>query len=185
MGYPFNFNSGWCVWRTSAIPGLAQDAVPLGLIVIALLLTGNLRGVHEAGAIFSAPTYAFIAAMFALIAVGLVDAAAHGFAPAPAAGVRPVEAATVLRALRAFSSGGAAMTGIEAISNAVPALRKPVIPNARTVLTAMVCLLVVMFAGLVVLMHLDGIVPHAGQTALSQLVDRRCSATRRSRRVGR
>jgi hypothetical protein len=59
MGYPFNFNSGWCVWRTSAIPGLAQDAVPLGLIVIALLLTGNVRGVREAGAIFSAPTYAF------------------------------------------------------------------------------------------------------------------------------
>ena len=61
------------------------------------------------------------------------------------------------------------MTGIEAISNAVPAFREPVVRNARTVLTAMVCLLVAMFAGLVVLMRLDGIVPRAGQTALSQL----------------
>ena len=80
-----------------------------------------------------------------------------------------MEAATLLLALRAFSSGATAMTGIEAISNAVPAFREPVVRNARTVLTAMVCLLVAMFAGLVVLMRLDGIVPRAGQTALSQL----------------
>lgn len=157
---------------TSAVPGLTRDAVPLGVIVIALLLAGNLRGVREAGAIFSAPTYAFIVAMFALIAVGLADAAAHGFTPAPATGIRPVEAVTLLLALRAFSSGATAMTGIEAISNAVPAFREPVVRNARTVLTAMVCLLVVMFAGLVVLMRLDGIVPRAGQTALSQLAHR-------------
>jgi amino acid transporter len=157
---------------TSAVPSLAREAVPLGLIVIMLLLAGNLRGVREAGAIFSAPTYAFVVAMFALIAVGLVDAAGHGFTPAPAVGIRPVEAATVLLVLRAFSSGATAMTGIEAISNTVPAFREPVVQNARTVLTAMVCLLVAMFAGLVALMHLDGIVPHAGQTALSQLAHR-------------
>ena len=59
---------------TSAVPGLATDAVPLGLAAIAILLAGNLRGVREAGAIFSAPTYAFVLAIFALIAVGLVDA---------------------------------------------------------------------------------------------------------------
>ena len=154
---------------TSAVPSLARDRVPLGVVVIVLLLAGNLRGVRAAGAIFSAPTYAFVVAMFALIAVGLIDAAGHGFAPTPAVGMEPAEAATVLLVLRAFSSGATAMTGIEAISNAVPAFREPVVRNARTVLTAMVCLLVGMFAGLVVLMHLDGIVPHAGQTALSQL----------------
>jgi hypothetical protein len=71
--------------------------------------------------------------------------------------------------LRAFSSGATAMTGIEAISNTVPAFREPPSRNARTVLTAMVCLLVAMFAALVVLMHLEGIVPGPGQTALSQL----------------
>jgi amino acid transporter len=116
---------------TSALPGLSRYGVPLGVIVIALLLAGNLRGVREAGAIFSAPTYAFVVAMFALIVVGLVDAAAHGFTPAQAVGVAPVQAATLLLALRAFSSGATAMTGIEAISNSVPAFTESVVRNAR------------------------------------------------------
>ena len=88
--------------------------------------------------------------MFVLIGVGLIDASAHGFSPAPAIGVRPLQAVTVLLVLRAFSSGATAMTGIEAISNAVPAFKEPASRNARTVLTAMVGLLVMMFAGLVV-----------------------------------
>jgi amino acid transporter len=78
----------------------------------------------------------------------------------------------VLLVLRAFSSGATAMTGIEAISNAVPAFQPPASRNARTVLALMVGLLVAMFAGLAVLMHLDGIVPRSGQTALSQLAHR-------------
>jgi amino acid transporter len=157
---------------TSAVPGLANDAVPLGLGTIAILLAGNLRGVREAGAIFSAPTYAFALAILALIGVGLVDAAAGGFAPAPPVAIEPIEGLTALLVLRAFSSGATAMTGIEAISNAVPAFQPPSSRNARTVLTLMVGLLVVMFVGLVVLMHLDGIVPLADQTALSQLAHR-------------
>ena len=157
---------------TSAIPGLAHAAVPLGLAAIAILLAGNLRGVRQAGAIFSAPTYAFVLAIFALIAVGLVDAAARDFAPTPPVGLEPIEGLTVLLVLRAFSSGATAMTGIEAISNAVPAFQPPASRNARTVLTLMVGLLVAMFVGLVVLMHLDGIVPRADETALSQLAHR-------------
>ena len=127
---------------------------------------------RQAGAIFSAPTYAFVLAMFALIAVGLVDASGRGFAPTPVVGLDPIEGITVLLVLRAFSSGATAMTGIEAISNAVPAFQPPASRNARTVLALMVGLLVAMFAGLVVLMHLDGIVPRSGQTALSQLAHR-------------
>jgi amino acid transporter len=157
---------------TSAVPGLAHHVVPLGLAAIAILLTGNLRGVRQAGAIFSAPTYAFVLAMFALIAVGLVDASGRGFAPTPVVGLDPIEGITVLLVLRAFSSGATAMTGIEAISNAVPAFQPPASRNARTVLALMVGLLVAMFAGLAVLMHLDGIVPRSGQTALSQLAHR-------------
>ncbi|MGH2408226.1 MAG: APC family permease, partial [Candidatus Limnocylindrales bacterium] len=157
---------------TSAVPGLANDAVPLGLATIAILLAGNLRGVREAGAIFSAPTYAFVLAIFTLIAVGLVDASAGGFAPTQPVAIEPIQGLTVLLVLRAFSSGATAMTGIEAISNAVPAFQPPSARNARTVLTLMIGLLVVMFAGLVVLMHLDGIVPLADQTALSQLAHR-------------
>src|SRR5215218_4795864 len=157
---------------TSAVPGLAHVAIPIGLAAIAILLAGNLRGVRQAGAIFSAPTYAFVLAMFALIAVGLVDASGRGFAPTPVVGLEPIEGITVLLVLRAFSSGATAMTGIEAISNAVPAFQPPASRNARTVLALMVGLLVAMFAGLVVLMHLDGIVPHPDQTALSQLAHR-------------
>jgi amino acid transporter len=157
---------------TSAMPRLADDTVPLGLAAIAILLAGNLRGVREAGALFSAPTYAFVLAVFALVCVGLVDAAGRGFVPPHVVGLEPIEGITVLLVLRAFSSGATAMTGIEAISNAVPAFQPPASRNARMVLTAMVGLLVSMFAGLVVLMRLDGVVPRSGQTVLSQLAHR-------------
>ena len=84
----------------------------------------------------------------------------------------PIEGISVLLVLRAFSSGATAMTGIEAISNAVPALKPPGWRNARTVLGLMLGLLVSMFAGLVIVVHLDGLVPRAGQTLLSQLAHR-------------
>ncbi len=66
---------------TSAIPSLRPDAVPIGVGVIAILLAGNLRGVRQAGALFAAPTYVFIIAMFVLVVVGLIDSAGHGFRP--------------------------------------------------------------------------------------------------------
>ena len=154
---------------TSALPGLASAAVPLGVGVIAVLLVGNLRGVREAGAIFSAPTYAFVVAIVTLIGVDLIHASSRGFASTPAVGLRPIEGISVLLVLRAFSSGATAMTGIEAISNAVPAFQPPAWRNARTVLTLMLGLLVTMFAGLVIVIHLDGIVPRPGETLLSQL----------------
>lgn len=154
---------------TSALPGLAEDRVEIGLAVIAVLLIGNLRGVREAGAIFSAPTYAFVAAIALLIVVGLVDAAGRGFAVQPTAPIVPVESLGVLLVLRAFSSGATAMTGIEAISNAVPAFRQPAWRNARTTLTVMIVLLVSMFAGLVLVIHFSGIAPRSGETVLSAL----------------
>ena len=157
---------------TSALPGLASIAVPMGVGVIAILLVGNLRGVRQAGAIFSVPTYAFVLAMFLLIAVELVHASGRGFATTPAVGLRPIEGISVLLVLRAFSSGATAMTGIEAISNAVPAFHPPAWHNARTVLTLMLGLLVTMFAGLIVVIHFDGLVPRPGETLLSQLAHR-------------
>ncbi|MER5492658.1 APC family permease [Streptomyces sp. NPDC002490] len=154
---------------TSALPGLTPWRVPLGVAVILVLLAGNLRGIRQAGALFAAPTYAFVVAMGALIAFGLVDAARGGFAAAPAPRVPVVEAVGLLLITRAFSSGATAMTGIEAISNAVPAFRPVEWRNARTTLTWMVGLLITMFAGIVVLSHLAGVVPRAQETVLSQL----------------
>ena len=157
---------------TSAIPSLASSSVAIGLAVIALLLAGNLRGIREAATIFATPTYAFIVAICAVVAVGLIDAAGRGFHPTPPPQLTAAEGVSVLLLLRAFSSGATAMTGIEAVSNAVPAFKPEEWRNARTTLTWMVCLLIAMFAGTVVLAHLDGTVPNSSETLLSQLAHR-------------
>ncbi|WP_329572609.1 APC family permease [Kitasatospora sp. NBC_01266] len=157
---------------TSAIPSLQGDIVPIGVVVIAVLLAGNLRGVRQAGALFAAPTYAFVLAVLALVAVGLYDAAGRGFHPTPTPQLTATEGASVLLILRAFASGSTAMTGIEAISNAVPAFQPIEWRNARTTLTWMVGLLIALFAGTVALVRLDGVVPNAQETVLSQLAHR-------------
>ncbi|MFF0654686.1 APC family permease [Micromonospora tulbaghiae] len=154
---------------TSALPGLNSWVVPLGVLVIVLLLAGNLRGVRTAGNIFVLPTYAFVVALVAVLAVGYAKAAARGFAPVPPPSVPAVEGLSLLLVLRAFSSGAVSMTGIEAVSNAVPAFRPTEWRNARTTLGWMIAMLVTLFAGLVGLIHLDGLVPRADETLLSQL----------------
>ncbi|MFJ1790983.1 APC family permease [Kitasatospora griseola] len=157
---------------TSAIPSLRPDIVPIGVVVIAVLLAGNLRGVRQAGALFAAPTYAFVVAVLVLVAVGLSDAAGRGFHPTATPRLSATESVSLLLVLRAFASGSTAMTGIEAISNAVPAFKPTEWRNARTTLTWMVGLLVVLFAGTIALVRLDGVVPSANETVLSQLAHR-------------
>jgi amino acid transporter len=157
---------------SSAIPSLHSAIVPLGLATIVILLTGNLRGVRQAGALFSAPTYAFILAIALLVIVGVVDAAGDGLRSLPRPPLHAPEGLGLLLVLRAFSSGSTAMTGIEAISNAVPVFKPVGWRNARTSLSWMVGLLIVMFAGIIALIELDGIVPQSHQTVLSQLAHR-------------
>ena len=163
--------SGWDA-VTSAVPALSPMIVPLGLGTIVLLLAGNLRGVRQAGALFAAPTYAFILAIMLMVAVGLIDSAAHGFRPVPRPPLHASEGVGLLLVLRAFASGSTAMTGIEAISNAVPVFKPVEWKNARTCLGWMVGLLIAMFVGIIALVELDGIVPESGQTVLSQLAHR-------------
>ncbi len=157
---------------TSAIPSLSSDRVVIGVCVIVVLLAGNLRGVRQAGALFAAPTYLFIFAMFALVAVGLSDAAGRGFQATPRPPVTATEGVGVLLILRAFASGSTAMTGIEAISNAVPVFKPVEWRNARTTLTWMVSILIVLFAGTIAMVLLGGIVPNSQETVLSQLAHR-------------
>jgi len=157
---------------TSAIPSTRGDQVVIGLAAIAILLAGNLRGVRQAGAIFAAPTYAFIAAILLLSAVGLIDAAGRGFQALPHPPVHATEGLGVLLVLRAFASGSTAMTGIEAISDGIPAFKRVEWRNARTTLTWMVGLLIVMFIGTMLLAVLDGVVPNGQQTVLSQLASK-------------
>ena len=157
---------------TSALPRLAPWSVPLDLLVVGLLLAGNLRGARAAGNIFSAPTYVFIVAMLLLIGAGLVQAARHGFAAVPPPHRSATHTLGLLLVLRAFASGATSMTGIEAVSNAVPVFKPVEWRNARRTLTFMVGILVALFAGLVALIHLGGLVPQPNQTLLSQLAHR-------------
>jgi amino acid transporter len=108
---------------TSAVPSLTPATTWIGAGVIVVLLAVNLRGVRQAGAVFAAPTYAFIAAIALLVGGGLAVEAGRSFRPLPVPhGHLPVlQALTVLLVLRAFAAGCTAMTGIEVISNAVPA----------------------------------------------------------------
>jgi amino acid transporter len=154
---------------TSAIPSLGSQTVVIGVAVLAVLVAGNLRGAREAGLAFAAPTYLFVLAIYMIVIVGIVDAATRGFAIPRAPAVHATETLDVLLLLRAFSSGATAMTGIEAISNAVPAFKPVAWRNARTSLSWMIFLLVTMFAGVVALTKLDAVVPLANQTLLSQL----------------
>jgi len=157
---------------TSALPSLSADTVPIGVGVIVVLLAGNMRGVRQAGVLFATPTYLFIICMFALVAVGLVDSAGHGFHPTPRPRLTATEAVGALLVLRAFASGSTAMTGIEAISNAVPVFKRVEWRNARTTLTWMVALLIALFAGTIAMVQLEGIVPRAHETVLSQIAHR-------------
>jgi amino acid transporter len=156
---------------TSAASVLSPYRVPLSVMFIWLIAWGNLRGVRESGRIFAVPTYFFLAAMFLLLGVGVVRALAgdlHPIAP-------PEDTASVMGAvglflvLHAFASGGAAVTGVEAISNGVPAFRHPEWKNARTTLVWMGSLLGVMFLGLSYLAVQLRVVPTQAKTVISQV----------------
>jgi amino acid transporter len=154
---------------TSAYPLLAPFKVQIGAVLIVLITLINLRGIRESGTIFMLPTYVFLACMAALLGVGLFR---YGLAePLPPHELVPVaETLTLFLALRAFASGGAALTGVEAISDGVPAFQPPEWVNAQKTLTAMVIILGITFAGITYLAHQLGIVPvHEGETVVSQI----------------
>jgi amino acid transporter len=154
---------------TSVFGSLRPDTVWIGVGVIIVLLAGNMRGIRQAATVFAVPTYAFIAAMAILVVAGLVHAAGRGFHPVAGRHLAVVQALSVLLVLRAFASGSTAMTGIEAISNAVPSFKPVEWRNARITLSWMIALLIGMFAGVLAIARLSGVVPEEGQTMLSQL----------------
>jgi amino acid transporter len=141
----------------SAVPELAGLRVELAVFFVLVLAAINLRGVSESSKAFAFPTYLFIGSVFVMIVTGLVRTVL-GDAPvaeSAAYNVEPHEhitqAAFILLLLRAFSSGCSALTGVEAISNGVPAFRTPKIRNAQTTLVIMGGTAIVLFVGLVTL----------------------------------
>lgn len=155
----------------SAFPSLADYRVPMAVGIIGLITIVNLRGVKESGSIFAIPTYFFVVIMFMTLAIGF-----YQWATGTLGVVTGVEFATETAApltlfliLRAFSSGSAALTGIEAISNGITAFREPKSRNAATTLIVMSTLLVVLFLSITfIARHIEAIPSHE-ETIISQI----------------
>jgi amino acid transporter len=163
----------------SAIPMLQRHTLTLCLAVLVLLTIINLRGIRSAGAAFSLPTYLFVACMAITLTAGIVKVIASGGRPAPI--VPPpalppaVEAASLWLVVRAFASGCTALTGVEAVSNAVPIFRAPTTRRAQRTLTTIITILGVLLAGIAVLCRaykIGATVPDEPgyQSVLSQLL---------------
>ncbi len=156
---------------TSAFPILYDYRIALGVIFIAGIATVNLRGLRESGALFAVPTYLFVVSFAAMLAYGFVRWI-FGWEGVPAPAAEPAEmsqALTIFLVLRAFASGCAALTGVEAVSDGVPAFRPPEARNARIVLAWLGIILVTLFIGITFLAHHYQVLPRAEETVVSQL----------------
>jgi amino acid transporter len=165
---------------TSAFPELRKDTVPICLVLILLITLANLRGVKESGRTFAVPTYVYIVSLALLVGIGLIrsfSGSLHKLPPDPAALEEITErgklmtGVTLFALMRAFSSGAVALTGVEAISNGVPAFRRPESKNAAATLMWMAAILGTFFFGISVLAHrMAPTLQHeGGETILSLL----------------
>ena len=156
----------------SAFHSLYPYRVPIAVAFVALIAIGNLRGVKESGKVFAVPTYLFLVSMFTMIIVGLVRLSMGNLHHVPVletTASKQLGAASIFLLLHAFASGGAAMTGVEAISNGVPAFRKPEWKNARSTLMVMGTCLGIMFIGISVLAARLHVYPNEQKTVIAQI----------------
>jgi amino acid transporter len=156
---------------TSAFPQWHVNRVEMTLGFVLVLMMGNLRGIRESGRIFAVPTYFFIVTILMLIAVGtwrVLSGTIHPVVP-----VDPVptthDTLSLFLLLTAFSNGCTAMTGVEAVSNGVPAFKPPEAKNAAATMLMMAVLSITMFLGITLLAHAYHIVPSEQETVVSQL----------------
>ncbi|MGA7240323.1 MAG: APC family permease, partial [Bryobacteraceae bacterium] len=145
----------------SAIPSLYPHTLGICLAILLIVTIVNLRGVREAGVAFMIPTYLFVGCLFLMIGIGVVKALAAGGHPAPVEPIPHLPPATAMVSfwllLKVFSSGCAAMTGVEAVSNGVKAFHEPTAPNAQKTLTVIILILMVLLAGIAYLAFAYGI----------------------------
>jgi len=158
---------------TSAFPHLLRWTVPIALFFVALLMVGNLRGVKESGALFSGPTYAFIGLIVFMIVYGVFVVMTKGAGaikvPSASDAIAPAQTFTLFLLMRAFASGCAAMTGVEAIANGVQAFKEPVSKNAAKTLTWMAGILLFLFLGISWLAMTAGVREVETETVISQI----------------
>lgn len=164
----------------SAVPGLAPWRVEISLVCVVILAAINLRGVSEASKAFAAPTYLFVGSIALMVVVGLVRTMLGDAPVAESAGYdvqaeQLTQAGMVLLVCRAFSSGCSALTGVEAISNGVPAFRRPKVRNAQTTLTVMGGIAIVLFVGLTALALISGV--HYAENACHLIGYANCETT--------
>ncbi|NPC92186.1 APC family permease [Bacillus sp. WMMC1349] len=155
---------------TSAVPFLHTHHILIAVLLVVVIMILNLRGLTESASILAYPVYLFVVALFILIAVGgyklitgQVVQVNHSTIGTPIAGL------SLFLLLKAFSSGCAALTGVEAISNAIPAFKEPSSKNAANTLVLMGILLGILFTGITVLAFGFGLVPKPEETVVSQI----------------
>jgi amino acid transporter len=156
---------------TSAFPQLVPYRVEMCLVFLAILSVGNLRGIRESGNIFAVPTYFFVFGVALLLGTGTFRYLTGGIVPVdmPLPPNTGHHAVTTFLLLTAFANGCTAMTGVEAVSNGVPAFRPPEAKNASATLVAMATLAIAMFVGITVLAHAYRVVPNSAESGISQL----------------
>ncbi len=157
---------------TSAVPWLLGHRVLLAVVFVAAIAYANLRGVRESGRLFALPTYLFIATFIVLVATGLGRWLTGALPAAAPRSEAATHALTWFLVLRAFSSGCTALTGVEAISNGVPAFKPPEARNAAITMGWMAAILGALFLGISVLASVLGITPSGDETVVSQVARR-------------
>jgi amino acid transporter len=158
----------------AAIPWVAEHPVITCTAMILLILLGNLRGIRESATIFAAPTYIFVGSILVMLVFAFFRIATHSVIPVHTASLPKItESLSIFLVLRAFASGCTALTGVEAISDGVPAFKPPEWRNARITLMVMGGLGVTMFVGITVATHIIGLrpFPNAQPPMVVQLAD--------------
>jgi amino acid transporter len=157
---------------TSAFPYLHDYNVEIAIVFVIFLTLLNLRGVTESASVLAYPVYLFVLALFVLIGVGLFNILTGGVSPELHTPIgTPIAGISLFILLRAFASGSSALTGVEAISNAIPNFKDPAPNNAAKTLITMGILLAILFSGIVTLAYYYGITPMAEVTAVSQIAE--------------
>ena len=155
---------------TSAIPALYKYSVPISLLIVLAIMLLNLRGMSESANFLTIPVYFFVVMISVMIIWGLINiVTGHVAYHAPADYGHPVAGMSLVLLIRAFSAGSASLTGVEAISNAVPNFNAPKEKNAASTLTIMSLILAAFFAGITFMSFYFGIMPNPRATVLSQI----------------
>ena len=155
---------------TSAIPSLYNYSIPISLIIVFLIMFLNLRGMSESANFLTIPVYFFVVMLSVMIIWGLFNIVTGHVAYHATANIgQPVAGMSMVLLIRAFSAGSSSLTGVEAISNAVPNFNQPKEKNAATTLTIMSLILASFFAGVTFMSFYFGIVPNDRSTVLSQI----------------